>query len=222
MKISNQMTSALLQVFVVILLSAFVYVIHWFFVLRHNQGQTFLNYLGLTSARNQFDSFFFTIMASFAAFAIMSTVLEFHMSEGFRKLLMSPNSPYGKILQTGFNAHSIFLALIYCFVMAGASEEILFRGLIAKRLFLNLGFFYGNILQALIFWLMHLIILRLITGDWVSFMQLISFFTSFGMGLFFGYVNFRNNGQSIAPSWILHGSANFATFLSLAYVWPKT
>jgi membrane protease YdiL (CAAX protease family) len=134
--------------------------------------------------------------------------------------LLSDTSPYGKILNSGFGARAIILGLIYCFVQASGSEEILFRGLIAKRLYAVLGLPWGNVIQALIFWLMHLALFRAITGEWISMIQLLAFLTSFAMGLVLGYANFRKGGESIAPSWILHGSANFSTFLTLAWLWP--
>ena len=50
-------------------------------------------------------------------------------------------------------------------------------------------------------------------GDWISFIQVMAIFTSFGMGLFLGYVNFHNSGQSIAPSWVkrLHAAIDWET-----------
>jgi hypothetical protein len=65
---------------------------------------------------------------------------------------------------------------------------------------------------------MHLAIFRLITGQWISVIQLVAFVTSFGLGLVLGYANNRNNGKSIMPSWILHGTANFASFVTLGFL----
>ncbi len=52
-------------------------------------------------------------------------------------------------------------------------------------------------------------------------LQTVTFVTSFGLGLIFGWANFRKNGESIVPSLLLHGSANFFTFLTLAALWPS-
>ncbi len=136
-------------------------------------------------------------------------------------MLMSDSSPYGKILKNGFDFSAVIKALIYCFVQASAAEELLFRGLIAKRFFNAMGFLKGNFVQALIFWLMHLAIFWLVTGEWISLIQGVAFITSFGMGLILGYVNYRREGESIIPSWLLHGSANFFSFFALAIVWSR-
>ena len=69
---------------------------------------------------------------------------------------------------------------------------------------------------------MHLLIFRLITGEWISLLQFFTFVTSYGLGLVLGYVNFRKQGESIIPSWIVHGSVNFFSFLALAAVWPRS
>lgn len=127
-------------------------------------------------------------------------------------------SPYGKILKNGFRAVQILSGLLYCFVQSGGAEEVLFRGLIARSLFRKLGFSLGNLIQAFLFWLMHLLIFKLVTGDWISWIQLYAFVVSFGLGLLLGFVNYRKGGISIAPSWIIHGTTNFVTFLALGFL----
>lgn len=221
MKITDQLTSALIQVGTVIGLSLIVYGIHWTLSLRKLGRPSFFKYIGFQAAKAQLDSKFLKIWIVLIVFAVFSTYVEFQYSANFREMLMNSSSPYAKLLKDGFNIRSVILALIYCFIMASGSEEILFRGLIAKRFFSSINFLKANLIQALIFWLMHFVIVGLITGNWISYIQLVAFATSFGMGLVLGYANFRNDGNSILPSWILHGSANFFTFLTLAFVWSR-
>jgi membrane protease YdiL (CAAX protease family) len=221
MKIEEHIFSAFSQVAVVFGVGCLAYGVLWLFFRERLAGQTIFKYLGLASARPQLDKVFWTIGLGLMIFAILSLILEFHFSEEFRRMLLSENSPYGKILRAGFDLQAILKGLIYCFIQASLAEELLFRGLIAKRLFISFGFGRGNILQALIFWIMHWAIFRLVTGEWFSFLQLITFVTSFGMGMVLGYANFRKHGESIVPSWILHGGVNFACFLTLAMLWPR-
>lgn len=222
MEIKTQLYSSLSQVAAVLIFSLFYFSIHWAFILRKKSEQTsFFKYIGIQSCKNQFDKKYFFILFLISVIAVVTTFLEFQYSVEFKQMLMSENSPYGKILKNGFGIHAVLLGLIYCFVMASASEEILFRGLIAKRLFASLGHKKGNILQALIFWLMHLLIFRLLTNEWFSFLQVIGFLTSFGMGSILGYVNFRRVETSIVPSWLMHGCANFVTFLTMAFLYPS-
>lgn len=112
----------------------------------------------------------------------------------------------------------IFSGLLYCFVQSSGAEEILFRGLFARSLFRKFGFAAGNIIQSTFFWIMHLLIFKLVTGEWVSWIQLYAFGVSFGLGLILGFVNYRKGGASIAPSWIIHGTTNFVTFLTLGFL----
>lgn len=220
MQISEQLISALIQVGTVLGLSLIVYGVHWILCLRKLGQQTFFDYIGFKSAKAQLDRKFLMILIMLVFIGVVSTYIEFQYTPDFRQFLMSQHSPYAKILKDGFNIQSIIQALIYCFIMAIGSEEILFRGLIAKRLFSSISFFKANLIQTLIFWLMHFVIVGLVTGNWISYIQLFAFLFSIGMGAALGYANYRNAGKSILPSWILHGTANFFTFLTLAFVWP--
>jgi membrane protease YdiL (CAAX protease family) len=221
MEVSTQLFSALGQVTVVLIFCLIYFSIHWLVILRKkNEQVSFFKYLGVQSFGNLLDRKFLLIGFILILISFLTTFLQFEFSHDLKQMLMSESSPYWKILKNGLTAQAFLSGLIYCFIMASASEEILFRGLFARRLFSSLGNLQGNIVQALIFWLMHLLILRLMTGQWISLLQLIGFFTSFGMGLLLGYANYRNNGQSIGPSWLLHGSANFTTFLTLATLYP--
>lgn len=220
MSLAEHLSSALSQVAVVFGLGCLIYGIQWLFFRHRLEGQSVLKYLGLASGRAQFDKTFWGIWLGLVVFAALSLVLEFRFSEAFRQLLLSDTSPYGKILKAGFDSTAILKALIYSFIQASFAEELLFRGLIAKRLFNTFGRPLGNVLQSLIFWLMHFAIFRLITGEWFSFLQFVTFVTSFGLGMICGYVNYRKHGESIAPSWILHGTVNFVSFLMLAILWP--
>ncbi len=181
--------------------------------------KSFVEFIGFKNPSSQMDKKYFAILFGLAFFSVVTTYLQFSFSDTFRGFLTSDTSPYGKILKgSGVGIISLLSGFIYCFVSAGGSEEILFRGLIAKNLLKWLGNFYGNIVQALIFWLMHLLIFRFVTGEWFSWVQAFGFVVSFGLGLILGYVNFRKNGESIWPSWIAHGTVNFVTFLTLFFL----
>lgn len=215
--IRAQFFSALSQTATVLVVASITYLLHRYVFSKNFKRQSFASYMGLCFSKNQMDRKFFLIWVGVISFGLLSSAVQFQ-NDFFRSILTSDSSPYGKILKSGFNLAAVGSGFIYCFLQAATSEEILFRGLIGKRLFENLGVFRGNIVQATIFWLMHLVIFRLITGDWISLFQAVGFFTSFGLGLVLGYVNFRKNGQGIFPSWLLHGSVNFATFIALAFL----
>lgn len=213
--IINALISAFGQLFVVLFLSFIVYKIHQFFS-KHKER--FFEYVGIRTAINQFDKTYGLILFSVIIFAVISTYIQFNAGDEARGYLTGDNSPYGKILKNEFSIASIILGALYCFVQAGASEEILFRGLIGRRLFNKFGNFKGNLIQAFIFWIMHLLIFRFMTGSWISWFQVYAFIASFGLGLSAGFVNFRKNGFSIMPSWLLHSLGNFTTFLTLSWL----
>lgn len=179
---------------------------------------SFLDFLGLRKPSMQIDKTFLLILISMILFSILSLLVQFFYVPTFKGFLLGETSPYGKILKDGFGPIQIFSGLIYCFIQSGGSEEVLFRGLFARRLMGKFGFAVGNIVQAFIFWIMHLLIFRLVTGDWISWIQVYAFAVSFGLGLLLGFVNYRKGGASIAPSWIIHGTANFVTFLTLGFL----
>ena len=203
------------QFFVAVLIGLFFFVIHRIF----KGKKSFFDFLGLKNAGQQFDRKYFATLVGLILFGIVTAYLQYNFSDTFRGFLVSESSPYGKILKLGETSFVVLLSgFIYCFVSAGGSEEILFRGLIAKKMYFWFGKFKGNIVQALIFWLMHLVIFRFVTGHWFSWVQFFVFVVSFGLGLLFGYLNFRKNGESIWPSWIAHGVANYFSFLTLFYL----
>ncbi len=210
-------TSAFSQLLAVFILSFLVYLVHRF--VSKNGISPFSSYVGLKRAAGQFDKQYWVILFAVVSVSMICTYLQFSLRDRWRVFLTGDTSPYGKILKNGFNGISIAAGALYCFAQAAGSEELLFRGLISRRLFDKFGATIGNLIQSLIFWLMHLAIIRLVTGNWFSWIQLHVFLFSFGFGLLLGFVNFRKRGTSIAPSWFLHGFTNFATFLLLGFLW---
>ena len=59
----------------------------------------------------------------------------------------------------GLGLGGVFPVMIFAFLQTGLSEEILFRGFLNKRLSNRFGFAIGNTLQAILFGLVHGILL---------------------------------------------------------------
>lgn len=209
--------SAFSQLVLVMILSSIFYAFHWLRC-RKRGSDSFLEYLGIGFDKDQLDKTFFIISGVLILYAILSTIAQFYYMGSMKSMMTGDNSPYGKILKDGFSYTSLLLGFIYCFVQASASEELLFRGLIGKRLIYFFGNFIGNILQALVFWVMHLLIFKLVTGEWFNNIQVLGFFTSFSLGLLCGYSNFRKEGNTIFPSFILHAVTNFSVFITLGFL----
>lgn len=109
---------------------------------------------------------------------------------------------------------TVFLpVLIYSFLQTGLSEELFFRGFLTKRLISVFGFKIGNFIQGLLFGLLHGVFFFSVVGTIRSL--LIVFITGI-IGLLMGYINEKQSGGSIIPSWLLHGFANtFASILAM-------
>jgi membrane protease YdiL (CAAX protease family) len=96
-------------------------------------------------------------------------------------------------------------AIIYSFLQTGFSEEIFFRGFLGKRLIHKFGFISGNLVQGLLFGLMHGAMFIGTVGAVKAI--IISVLTAF-IGWSMGYINEKESDGSIISSWIVHGIAN--------------
>jgi membrane protease YdiL (CAAX protease family) len=212
--VSGLLSAAFFQLGIALSLSLIAFTCRWAFYRDPISPGAFLDWIGLR--RTHLDRTILWLFLSVVLFGALSTILEYKYVPSMRQLLSSDGSPFARILKQGLDPNALVQGLIYCTIQSAGAEEILFRGLIAKRLYKSLGSTCGNIAQAILFWLMHWGIFRLLTGQWLSVLQLIVFVSSFGLGLVLGYANLRSRGKSILPSWLLHCSVNFATFLALA------
>ncbi|MGA2475263.1 MAG: CPBP family intramembrane glutamic endopeptidase [Terriglobia bacterium] len=100
------------------------------------------------------------------------------------------------------------MALVYGVVKTGFTEELLFRGLIAGSLSRRLPPLWANPLQALIFLIPHLLVLKVMPEMW-SILPVI-----FVIALFVGWVRIKSG--SIIGVWVIHASVNVAICLSVA------
>lgn len=87
-------------------------------------------------------------------------------------------------------------------------EEFFFRGLIAGSLSRRLSLVWANVLQAIIFLLPHLLILR--SAPELAGVLLLVFVGA----LFKGWVRIKSG--SILGSWLIHAAMNVAICLSVA------
>ena len=93
------------------------------------------------------------------------------------------------------------------FIVSG--EEIFFRGFVAGILFRKYRFWVGNVLQAIIFLLPHMMLL--ILSPKFCILLLFLFFTSLVVGFF------RFKTESIIPGIIMHTLGNTAVILYLIH-----
>jgi membrane protease YdiL (CAAX protease family) len=117
----------------------------------------------------------------------------------------SPQQPF---VGLGLGGPAVLMALLYGVVKTGFPEELLFRGLIAGSLSRRLPILWANLGQALIFFIPHLLVLRVMPEMW-GILPVI-----FAGSLFLGWVRIKSG--SIIGSWLIHASGNVAMCLTVA------
>ena len=205
MLLVNAIISALLQVLVFTAIPFFVYLV------GYRRARGFFDYLGLRSPERR-TMLYATLLA--VAF-VLPVLLLLSFSPSIREVVTAPNTVIGRLRSYGFSGVAFALLGVKAFVQTSLSEEILFRGFMAKRLISWLGFTWGNLLQALLFGLVHLL---LFIGQAFSFPIAagVVLFTGLG-GWTSGYLNERVGNGSILPSWWLHGLTNAMTYGVFAF-----
>lgn len=138
---------------------------------------------------------------------ILSIVVAFIVCWGLGQLAIYMRGPLeaADSQYKGMGATVIPNILVYAFIQTAMSEEILFRGFLGKRLISKFGFTKGNIIQAVIFGAVHLLMVwgqtNLIAGIMIVVYPMV-------VAILFTYINEKMSKGSILPSWIIHGLLN--------------
>lgn len=98
----------------------------------------------------------------------------------------------------------VLIGLILYGLKTGIAEEIFFRGFIAKRFYPLLGFFKGNLVQACVFALPHVVI----NGPASPIDIAVRVVNAFMLGYAFGYTVEKKSGGSILPVMAAHTIIN--------------
>lgn len=104
--------------------------------------------------------------------------------------------------------------LVYAVLHTSFTEEILFRGFLLKRISGKFGFQAGNLIQALLFGLLHGVMFVSEAGYLKAFLLIL--FTG-AIAWIIGYINEKKADGSIFPSWIIHAVTNILSGLSGAF-----
>ena len=196
----NEFIGAVLQVLMFMLIPFIVYLI------KHKGVKGFFNYIGLKKSTPKANLLAILTCLLFAAPPLILTLV----NPDFRTIMFDPNSITGKFRQMGFGTGSIIILLLIALFKTSLSEELFFRGFVAKRLIAGLGFLRGNVMQAFIFGIIHTILFSFTTRD-PLFLVVIFLIPSIG-----AYVSVILNEKmangSIIPGWIAHGLANVLAY----------
>lgn len=203
----NEIFAAIFQVLVVVLIPFL------FYVVKYKTIDGFLNYIGLkaTTAKAVALSFFAMLVVLAGTIGIAA------LNQDIKEALTSQYAVAGKLKQMGLQPLSITLLLIIALFRTSLAEEIFIRGFIAKRLIKRLGFQWGNLVQAVLFGLLHLIMMFMLSRL-NAFSLIYSFVVPGVAGYIIGYINEKVGKGSIIPGWIAHGTGNVISYSLLAFV----
>ncbi len=189
-----------LQVSVVLIVAFAVWLI-W-----GRKRSSFGRYVGLHSA-----PWGITIFAALLGLAGAAALL---FLPGLREMAGGERTVTGEIAANGVSG-AVIAALLFTAVFKTAfAEELLFRGLIGKRLIAGMGFGLGNAIQAALFGAVHLLLLLSPQATITTVAYLVAATTV--MGWVSGWLNERKAAGSILPSWAMHAVANAAAYLTIA------
>lgn len=207
MNLSTEMVSAIVQV-IVLSLIPFI-----FFLFRKDKSVTFPQYLGLYNPPKR--AVIFGLITSLL-FLLIGIGL-FFIDDDARRSLLTANSMPRKLQATGISGTSIAVLLIVALVKTSLAEEIFFRGFIAKRLIAGFDFSTGNLIQSILFGLIHLVLFAFLTDMKVLPLILIFILTTL-VAWTIGYINEKKANGSIVPGWMAHGLGNAMAYYILAFV----
>ena len=117
----------------------------------------------------------------------------------------------------GLGFYAVIPAFMQNFFQNGVSEELLFRGFFSKRFISKLGFKTGNLLQASIFGILHVIPMALRGVADNAYPLILLFISIAGSAFLFTYFNEKVFNGSIIPSILLHGIGNFIFTMIIAF-----
>lgn len=170
-------------------------VIVWLITARNKQS--LWAYLGLVMEPNANHKTIVVDIVGFFGLLIATNVLNPIL---FPKLSTVQNQ------YAGLGWKAVPSVLVFGFIQTGLSEEILFRGFIAKRCIAQWGFARGNFIQSLVFGLLHGAGFYTQTGFLGSIY--VTVITGFSGWLLGHLMEIGANG-SIIPGWIMaHGLGN--------------
>lgn len=114
----------------------------------------------------------------------------------------------------GLGVKAIPSIIVYAALNTALPEEIFFRGFLLKRLIKVIGFKKANIIQSVIFGLLHGFMFHSFVGNMT--MILIILFTGI-IAWFMGRINELYSDGSIVPSWIIHTLSNIFSGICSAF-----
>ncbi len=187
----NLLISSMLQ-FVIINLIPFI----WWLFSAKKKGIKYFEWIGLKAvAKGNLSATIVSVLIGLICFGTLSIVILF-----ITKDIETATSQFA-----GLGIAGLVPAVLYAFVQTSLTEEMFFRGFLLKQIKAKFNFTIANIIQSVLFGLMHGVMFFSLTSILTAI--LITLFTAI-IAFYMGYINERKAGGSIIPSWGIHGFAN--------------
>lgn len=167
-------------------------------VCHRQKKQNFFSWIGLKKIQTEKKTaLLLWFFGAAAAFGLTSLLLPW-IAKGTEDALATARF-------SGLGWSALPAVAVYAVLSTAFWEECLFRGFLLKRLGHRFGFLVGNTVQAAVFGLMHGVLFFAAVG--VLRVLLVTLLTGLiGWGL--GYLNEKQAGGSIFPSWAIHALSN--------------
>ncbi len=182
------------------------------FLIKKKTLKGFFNWMGLKKSNTRANLMALLVMVVAATPLILLSVI----NQEFWEIMTNPKTVTGYFRAQGFSTSTVISLLIVAVLKTSLTEEIFFRGFVAKRLISVTGFRVGNTIQAIIFGAVHLLIFLTITSN-VLFLCVMLIFPTV-TSYFKGYLNEKMADGSIIPGWIAHGSGNIIAYSTIGFI----
>lgn len=206
MNIVTELINTALQIFI------FTLIPFIFYFIKRKTPKGFFNYIGITKSNKRANNLALVACLLLAGPLLIMTMI----SQEFKEIMLTPDSITRKFRDIGFSVNSLSLLLIIAILKTSFAEEVFFRGFIAKILIKKIGFRIGNVTQALIFGIMHLVLFITLTSN--LFFLIVIFITP-TLGAYVSVIlNENYAGGSIIPGWISHATANILSYSVIGFL----
>lgn len=205
----SELITSVIQVLVFALIPVIVYLI------RRKSARGFLKYMGFYRPERR--TVWYALLASVVLFLIMWGVF---LATGAVEVLYDEATVTGMLRAAGLSFETVLSLLVIAWIKTSLSEEILFRGFLAKLLIRRFGFQVGNLWQAAIFGVIHGLLILLVAAHQVSvWLIVLIVFLSSAAGYILGWLKEQRGNGSLIPGWIAHGLGNTMGYFLIAFVW---
>ena len=197
----NQLLSSIVTILVMLLLP----LIWWLVTAR--KAQNFFSWIGLKRIQaEKKTTLLLWFLGAAAAFGLTSLLLP--------RLMQGTGAVLATARFSGLGWSALPAVAVYAVLSTAFWEECLFRGFLLKRLAHRFGFPAGNAVQAATFGLMHGVMFFASVGVLRAILvTLLTGMTGWGLG----YLNEKQAGGSIFPSWAIHALSNLIAGMYAAF-----